>query len=264
MSLRRESLSKSRDLPIKQIFLVGRHEPDRKAVPTSPPTQPIRRRPIHNARGNPEEIADAIAPCDPLQVDALLDVIDRELMVPLACMRAAFESRLRHEDLSEMEAEFLERALDSIRSASVGAERIELAIREPRIQPLRCQVGEVAEIIRELLPSARRDKLELHYESEAWMFIDGPLLGRALTQVLESVMDRDSEAHVSLDLGSGKLLVTMRVFGSSNPWLDLGTRVGLRELRRMGAEVHPKVDPREWSLQITLPLESEEDSEVAA
>ncbi len=77
-------------------------------------------------------------------------------------------------------------------------------------------------------------------------------------------MDEDSEAHASLDLGSGKLLVTLRVFGSSSPWIDLGTRLGLRELKRMGAEIHPRNEANEWSLRISIPTADEQRSEVAA
>ena len=251
-------------MPIKQIFLLGRHVPQRESPSHPLLPHPDRRPPIQPQRGNPDAAAKATISTDPLQVDILSDAIDRELTLPLSCLRAALESRLRHEELQPAETEFLRNLLRSVVSVGEGAERLEQAVRVAHIQPLICSTAELAEIILQHLPRDLRSQTEVHTERSSHALVDAPLLGRALAQVLTSAMHEDSEAHVSIDSGGNRLLISMRVFGGSKQWVDLRARLGLKLLERMGASPQLRCTPSEWSLHATIPTQTERRSEAAA
>lgn len=187
--------------------------------------------------------------------------VTRALQVPLRALRAYLESLAESFDEDDARGDQTAGALQEVKRLERSVRLLVEYEEEPRVMPLRCTVDEIARSARASLPERDRERVWIAHEArDRQLHVDGPLLIRCLTRLMEN----------ALQAGSDRVLLRIRreadgtVFSvvdrapdsgfdlsrAGQPFrssrlgqMGLGLTLALRDVELMGGSLHAERTP---------------------
>lgn len=189
------------------------------------------------------------------------------LRLPLAALRASLESLSHRFDERDPRAPQAAAALAQVTRLQHNVQTILDAQHPTQLRLLSCTLHEiVSSAVNALVPEHRSRVLAAVERGDERVLVDGPLVSRALTRILEIGLDQGSDsALLRVHARDGRATFSVlleRLEASSGSIEALALHVAQRDVERMGGQVHERMRsercPRSFDIEFAVAGAGEE------
>jgi len=204
--------------------------------------------------------------------------VTRALQVPLRALRAYLETLAESFEDGDARGDQAAGALQEVKRLERSVLLLVEYEEEPQLMPLRCTMDELARGARASLPERDRDRIWIAHEArDRQLVVDGPLLTRCLTRLMENALQAGSDRvllRIRREAGFSVFSVVDRAPDSGfeldragQPFrstrlgqLGLGLTLAVRDVELMGGTLHAERTPLgDTCMHLAVP-----DADVAA